>query len=215
MAKGGSTEREVCVLLSKWVTEGKRDDIFDRSNSSGARFTQRKKSGKDTAFQAGDIAFSDPIGLPICQNWSIECKSGYGSKRKIKDEQGNLVKKIDERWDVLDRIDSQQKETVLEKMWAQCCRDAVLTNRQPILIFRRNRRELCIMITCRYESELSDFFGANLLTKITISCLEENTVIMKLKDFFLWIPNIEPALKRPEMVLKELPLKRFGFKRKT
>jgi len=136
VAKGGNFEREVAKTLSLWWTEGKREDIFYRSHASGGRFTMRRKSGKDTALQGGDITASDPIGEPLIKRWSIECKTGYGKKT----DKGIV------RWDLLDLLDSQQREIVLKKMWAQCERDAKLTNREPILIFRRNGRKPCIML---------------------------------------------------------------------
>ena len=85
MSKGGTYEGEIAKLLSKWWTEGERDDIFWRSDASGARFTQRKKSGKDTANQAGDLTFSDSIGEILIKNWNIEIKTGYAGKSKVKD----------------------------------------------------------------------------------------------------------------------------------
>src|SRR3990172_3169984 len=133
MSKGGGAEREVSTLLSNWWIEG-RDDIFWRSDSSGARFTQRKKAGKDTANQGGDITASDSVGEKLIKNWNIEIKSGYSSKTKVLDIKGN-EKTLLNRWDVLDILDSSQKDPVLLKMWAQCKRDADLTHREPILIF--------------------------------------------------------------------------------
>jgi hypothetical protein len=54
------------------------------------------------------------------------------------------IKERDIPWDILDLIDSQQKKTQLEDFWDQCTRDAKLTNRIPVLIFRRNNRSPCI-----------------------------------------------------------------------
>ena len=55
MAKGPSFEREVCEKLSLWWTDGKRDDVFMRTSGSGGKATARRKKGKDTPFQGGDI----------------------------------------------------------------------------------------------------------------------------------------------------------------
>lgn len=193
MGKGGSFEREVSVLLSKWWIEG-RDDIFWRSDSSGARFTQRKKSGKDTANQGGDITASDSVGEILIKNWNIEAKTGYASKTKILDSKGQ-DKIILNRWDVLDILDSSQKEPVLLTMWKQCKRDAELTNREPILIFRRNGRKTCIMFTLIYLNYLFTFFGISKYPAIMIVLDNKTHVIFKLQDFFTWIPNIRSALK--------------------
>ena len=76
-AKGGAYEREICKLLSKWWTDGVRDDVFWRSASSGGRATRRTAKGKDTYGQYGDIQAVDPIGLPLTQLCTIEVKRGY------------------------------------------------------------------------------------------------------------------------------------------
>jgi len=194
MAKGGGFERECAVLISKWWTEGERDDVFWRSDSSGARYTQRKKSGKDTAYQGGDLTFSDPIGEPLIKNWNIEIKTGYGSKTKIKDKDKTVVREIINLWDTLDIIDSQQKEPILLKMWAQCKRDAELTSRKPVLIFRRNRRKPCIMFSSKYVNHLWSVFGMYKTFTVMIVTPIDSCIIFCLKDFFEWIPDIRAAL---------------------
>lgn len=183
-AKGGEFEREVCRKLSLWWTEGKRDDIFYRTHSSGGRFTMRRKAKKDTALQGGDITASDPIGEPLVKIWSIEAKTGYGTKTKT-----GIV-----RWDVLDVLDSQQKETTLEKMWAQCERDAILTNRIPILIFRRNLRQACIVMNTTYFEKLVGYFGSPKNKYIAFSSERITGFILPLTTFFDWVPNIRAAL---------------------
>lgn len=186
MGKGGEFERTCSVLLSKWVSKGERDDLFWRSDSSGARFTQRKKSGKDTANAGGDLTFSDILGEPLIRNWSVEIKTGYG----VKTDTGI------NRWDVLDFVDSKQKEPVLQKMWNQCTRDALLTNRIPVLIFRRNNRTPCIMFDNLYFQYLEGWFGqfvdgVSIRINFPLCC-----TLLLLSDFFKWIPDISPALRK-------------------
>lgn len=77
MAKGSDFERQVAKQLGLWWTSGQRDDVFWRSQTSGARATQRAKQGKDTAGQFGDIAATDPIGAALVDVYSIELKRGY------------------------------------------------------------------------------------------------------------------------------------------
>lgn len=199
MAKGGNFEREIASDLSKWWTQNMevvRDDIFYRTDGSGSRFTSRKKSGKNTAYQGGDITFSDPIGEPLIKNWNIELKTGYGIKSKIKDKNKKVIKEITERWDILDLLDSKQKEPVLMKMWKQCETDAKLTNREPILIFRRNNRKPCIMLTLIYYNNLADFFGTCNTKIISVYYSFQHYIIFTLVDFFNWIPDIRLALKK-------------------
>jgi hypothetical protein len=195
MAKGGSAEREIAKLLSLWWTEGERDDIFGRSDSSGARFTQRRKAGKDTANQGGDITFTDSIGEPLIKSWNIECKTGYGKKKSIKDENKTTIKKVSVLWDILDLIDSQQKKPVIIQFWKQCQRDACLTNRTPVLIFRRNGRGLCICFNKRYVEEMQMYFGNVFYPKLSLELEEYSLIIMSLNTFFEWIPNIKSFIK--------------------
>lgn len=75
--KGSDFEREVCKRFSLWWTGNRRDDIFWRSQASGARATQR--AGKRTAGQYGDITASDPSGNPLIDLITIEIKRGYSA----------------------------------------------------------------------------------------------------------------------------------------
>jgi len=75
--KGGQFEREFAKRLGLWWTDGDRDDVFWRSSNSGGRATIRARSGKGTFGQAGDIAATDPIGLPLLKVMTLELKRGY------------------------------------------------------------------------------------------------------------------------------------------
>lgn len=76
-SKGGAYEREVVKLLSLWWTRGERDDVFWRTSGSGARATVRKRKGRDTFGQQGDVQAIDPIGQTFLQLHTIEIKRGY------------------------------------------------------------------------------------------------------------------------------------------
>lgn len=210
MAKGGAFENEIAKKLSLWFTDGKRDDIFGRSDGSGSRFTSRWKKGKKTANQHGDITFADSIGEPLINIWSIEVKTGYSGKKKVTDADGDIVKipiygkrktknKNEERtiigwkdkvslapWDALDFVDSNQKRPVLQAMWEQCAKDAELSGCEPILIFRRNARQSCICFRRSYYLSRSDFYGKCKSNIVGMVIDEENLVIMSLKSFFDW-----------------------------
>ena len=214
MSKGGGFENEVARILSLWWTDGKRDDIFGRSDGSGGRFTARKKKGKDTANMGGDLTFTDSIGEPLIKIWNIEAKTGYSGKKKVTDADGDIVKipiytpakkgekkkKDEERtiigwkdkialspWDILDYVDSRQSKTVLEKMWEQCSRDAELTHRRPILIFRRNGRQPCICFKRSYYLLLREASEPCTFSFIQVFALSETLYIMSLKNFFDWV----------------------------
>lgn len=196
--KGGSFERELCVLLSKWWTGETRDDIFGRSDGSGGRFTSRWKKGKGTANQAGDITFTDIEGEALIKKWSIEAKTGYGTRSKIKDESGKLVKTVQSRWDILDLLDSSQKKTVFETMWEQCDRDAKLTNRVPILIFRRNQRKICVAITSEYLYELAQFYGDPEFKIVSYHLTDFHIFILPFSEFLEWLHEFKIFIQTEE-----------------
>lgn len=75
--KGSAFEREICKQMSLWWTHNSADDIFWRSTTSGARATQRAKSGKRTSGQYGDITHIHPCGAKLMDAICFECKRGY------------------------------------------------------------------------------------------------------------------------------------------
>jgi hypothetical protein len=184
--KGGSFEREICSKLSLWWSNEKRDDIFGRSDGSGGRFTARQKKGKDTANMSGDVTFTDSIGEPFIKAWNIEAKTGYGGKQRIKDDSGNTVKRIQKRWDLLDCLDSRQGTPVFFKMWEQCTRDANLSNRTPVLIFRRNDRAACIAIESKHFLDISSYCGDFPSICLILKSDIGKITVMPLQNFFDW-----------------------------
>jgi hypothetical protein len=78
--KGSGFEREMSKMLSLWWTKGKREDVFWRSTTSGARATVRSRSGKATFGQYGDVQATDPIGQPLLDVCNIELKRGYSTQ---------------------------------------------------------------------------------------------------------------------------------------
>jgi hypothetical protein len=72
--KGAQFEREVCVMLSRWLTDDKQEDVFWRSAMSGGRATVAYKKGKKLATQVGDISCIHHIGNNFIDNFAPECK---------------------------------------------------------------------------------------------------------------------------------------------
>lgn len=74
-AKGASFERHIAKLLSLWVTDGEREDVFWRSAMSGGRATVRNRDGmKINVRQAGDICAVSFEGHNLVDNYYIELK---------------------------------------------------------------------------------------------------------------------------------------------
>lgn len=79
--KGSSFEREVCAMLSLFVTKGVRRDVFWRSSMSGGRSTvarkrrpSLKRGKQDLAHVAGDICAVHPEGTAFVDRYFVECK---------------------------------------------------------------------------------------------------------------------------------------------
>jgi len=182
MAKGGSFEREISSILSKWWTGGARDDIFYRSSSSGGRFTARYKRGKQTADHHGDICSIDVCGKPLTDTFSIELKTGYSGRRKEKTGKVSII-----NWCVLDILDSRQTLPVLLKMWEQSSRDASRSEKLPLLIFRRPLLSPNITMEERVFLSLGAHFDNVPEKRIAIHTADYSLVVFSLKDFFTWV----------------------------
>ena len=116
-SKGASFEREVCVLLSKWLSNGTQEDIFWRSALSGGRATVAFKRGKRLASQVGDISCIHPIGNHFISSFAPECKN-YANL----DWQGLLTGK-----------------GKLLQFWNEIKNQASRYDKHPFLIARQNR----------------------------------------------------------------------------
>lgn len=174
MAKGRSFEWEISKILSAWITDSTRDDIFMPTVSSGAMYTSRKKSGKDTKNQGGDITSNDILGDNFIEKFNIELKTGYSKKSKRKD--GIIVQS---NWCILDILDSKEKIPLFISFWEQCRKSAEETNRIPLLIFRRQNRIPLIAMTYKfYEKESGLIFLSDQLPLIV-----GNIVIVTLSRF--------------------------------
>lgn len=126
--KGSQFEREICRKLSKWWTDGKREDVFWRTSSSGAMATIRKKTNKSTFGQYGDVQAVDPIGSELLKNLTIEIKRGY-SNNSFSDL---LEKPKSIYWDFIEQAEKESYAAGKSFWW---------------LIVKRDRKEImCIML---------------------------------------------------------------------
>lgn len=131
--KGASFERKVCTALSLWITNGKRDDCFWRSVTSGGRAAHRVKHGKSTVGHAGDIAPTSPEGHALTNAFVIECKH-------VRD---------------LNVYQAFTKRTgVLHSFWLKLCEQASDHKRAPLLIARQNTFPTMAFI---YREDLARF----------------------------------------------------------
>jgi hypothetical protein len=179
---GNNFQWEVCKKLSLSVSD--RDDIFQPTPSSGARGTQRKKKQETQATQHGDITYEDPIGKPLIDIWSMECKSGYG---RVKETKQGITKT---NWCLLDCIEGDSQNPKFIEFWLQALEDAEASNREPVLIFRRNKKQACIAFRKSYvKSVLLNYYGlfkTFTYDNITIEVSDESIFTISFKDFLDW-----------------------------
>ena len=173
-AKGSSFEREIARILSLWWSKGTRDDIFGRTMSSGAWGTQRAKAGKSTFGQYGDLQALDPIGQPFITTCCVELKIGYG------------------KWCILDAFDRARgtNPQTFESFLIQAQCSAEKTGANPVLIFKRDRKEVMMVYPLHLQHQIEEMSGRpdKLVGGIRLH-LEKGEypwIIMRLDEFIDW-----------------------------
>lgn len=120
-SKGSAFEREICVKLSKWITNGEKIDCLWRSAMSGGRATVKRGQVR----QAGDITAVAPEGHALTDKFFVECKA---YKHLTMD---CLV---------------TGKGTLLD-FWKVSVREAESHRKLPMLIFKRNHWPIVVCVT--------------------------------------------------------------------
>jgi hypothetical protein len=167
MGKGSAYERIICKRLSLWWTKGERDDVFWRSQSSGARATIRSKKGLRTANQQGDVQAMDVSGQALIDKVCIELKRGYAD------------------FGVDELISGKKREPVICRFIAQCQREVKDDLRFWWLIVKQDRRKdvICFPVSflalIRGRCELKDTLRVHVVLDDKI-----RFAIMRLDDFF-------------------------------
>lgn len=123
--KGASFEREICVLLSSWVSSGTQEDVFWRSAMSGGRATVAFKRGKRLASQVGDISCISPVGERFISRFAPECKF-YAN---------------------LDYAGLLTGKGKLLTFWAEINKQAQTYEKYPIMFARQNRLPTMVCLT--------------------------------------------------------------------
>lgn len=140
-AKGADYERTICKQLSRWLSNGKREDLLWRSAMSGGRATVGLKQGKKHGASAGDISAIDPLGKErLTRYFTVECKHLHDM--------------------CLDRFCVEHRGP-LRPIWEEINSVASKFNRMPMLIARQDRFEtLCFVDQAGYLALYSITKGA-------------------------------------------------------
>ena len=115
--KGGKFERESSRRLSLWVTQGRRDDIFWRSSTSGARATVQLRKGIVNLSQSGDISAIDPEGYEFIRTTFVEMKH----RKDLSIDRGIVCGTGD-----------------LANFWRRAVEEAAKYGKRPLLVARQN-----------------------------------------------------------------------------
>lgn len=146
--KGGAFERWFCQDLSLWFSGGESDDWFWRTAGSGGRATVRRKKGKKTRGQDGDVAATHPSGKPLIDLLHIELKCGYSGHTP---------------YDMLDKTRNHN-----EQLWTgwirKAHREAASAGRHWMIVQRRDRRKVMVVM----EQRLASFIAMGRWAQIMI-----------------------------------------------
>ncbi len=197
MAKGGNFEREISKALSKWWTDGERDDVFWRTAGSGGMATNRQKRSKNAFGQYGDIQATDPIGQPLMDCLTIECKAGYSN------------------WNILEVLDKAERHRPkkFEEFVEQAKSDSIAADVPYwILITKRNAKVECIFMPRKLYKDIHSVHGSPTFkyTPLALSIGLYPDVIMGIRlstffnwvepDFFLYLSEEISKNKTPRMI---------------
>ena len=200
MAKGGEFERKMSKELSLYITNGKDPDAVWHTKGSGGRATKRKKLNQvNKKYEHGDLGPDDPKVNYFFDFFNGELKTGYAKTNKSKITNITRVN----QWCVLDLLDSpRQQIPMFYDFWNQILVDSEASGREPLLIFRRLRKEPCIAM----HLDIFDKISENILNKevsfdiLTVKLAEYPYLIAicNMREFYKWSMGImtENFIKR-------------------
>jgi hypothetical protein len=213
MAKGGEFENDMSKEFSLYLTHMRTEDGVKRTEASGAKATSKSKAKQKMIRpdMFGDITYC----LPETKYWfdvfSIECKTGYAKKTKSKKKASTTIT----MWSIMDLIDSQQKMSVFHEFWNQCLNDSIESDREPLLVFRRNRRTPCIAMHQDIFNGFALKFGEPDFNLIIVEggfCYLP-VVTMNLRQFFNWTENISSSVIQNYIIRQLMKRKENAYDR--
>lgn len=173
--KGSSFERQMCRKLSLWWTDNRQDDVFWRNSM------RKTTKNPDTKFQLGDLCAIDPDACIFISKVSIEFKSGYSRERKGRKNIRNTP------WDILDIIDGKG-DNIFFSFWSQTVRDAQISGRMPMLIFKRDYHDPVICTSWLVYNNFCTYFNSydNYVIRLA-NTMYDDLSLMNLDKFLDWV----------------------------
>lgn len=147
-SKGNSFEREICKKLSLWLSNDKMDDVFWRTSNSGGRYTSRKKVGKTTENQIGDIGLNSDFepGKKLLEKFVLECK---------------FYKSLD-FWGLI----LENKSSDVFNFWCKLLVESDNVEKHPLLIYKTNNRPILVLTSSYISDKFVKYF--NLKPKLIV-----------------------------------------------
>ena len=193
--KGSQWERNCAKLLSLWLSDNTRDDLVWRTSGSGNRHSIRKKRGKDTYNQAGDLCATDPCVQFFFDYFLVECKNGYSK--------GKVSECIDPLY-ILDKLENT-KQSILIDWWNKAEKERLQSNRKhSIILFKRTAKRPCIVHGQKLIWSLADYIGEYPGDQIIVySDLIGDNNCLVICDLEKWLSWCDPAWMK-EVTAREL-----------
>lgn len=162
--KGAQFERDVCVMLSKWLTNNVQVDVFWRSAMSGGRSTvAAKRTGHLLVNQVGDLSCIDPAGRFFMNTFAVECKF-----YRDLDFKGLLTGK-----------------GKLLQFWDEIRQQAATHGKLPFLVVRQNHMQtfICVDINGRRKLGLFDRHMTLISVKHNMRLIEADAFVRVCKPY--------------------------------
>jgi len=134
--KGSAFERKISVQLSNWWSDNSDKNVFWRTPSSGARFTQLSKTGDTAENQSGDIMYISADGKPLIDKFYIELKS-------LSDI--NI-------WSFITKL---KGKSTISSITVDTFQKAEAENKIPIIIAKQNYKPIIVISNTNLVEELS------------------------------------------------------------
>lgn len=179
--KGSAFERQMSKYISKWIlNDPNAEPIIWRSSNSGGTFTTNRLRGNSRqAAMASDLISIDERSKWFMEFFSIECKNGYKGASIFSTFKNS-------------------KSDILKGFWEQASRDADLSNRVPMLIFKPlGNSELIglpLPVVSKYFCEM---LTADQMVQVTFNKQLSTLCLFKLKEFFERYTAEEIKIKIP------------------
>ena len=162
-AKGSGYERTICKFLSKWLNGKEKPYVWWRSPSSGGLATITAQNPNLT----GDIIAVLPEGNFFTDVFSIEIKSGYPKSSFHK-----FFKKL--------------KNNEILQFWEQSKHDASKSNKEPMVIWKKDRKEPLVFVT---ENVVLKLWSLEKINSFRMNVNGEKIYVFNMVDFFT---NVTP-----------------------